>query len=104
MVTTEFVLLEVADAFAEPPLRAVSVEFYRGLQQGATPLTLEVVPVSEDLLARGWMLYGQRPDKGWGVTDCISMVVIQERGITDAFTSDHHFMQAGFTILLSHNP
>ncbi len=102
--TTEFVLIEVADAFAEPPLRAVVVEFYHGLRQANTPLTLEIVPVSEDLLARGWMLYGQRLDKGWGLTDCISMVVMQEQGITEAFTSDHHFTQAGFTILLSHKP
>lgn len=104
LVTTEFVLIEVADAFAEPPLRAVAVEFYRGLRQGDTPLTLEVVPMSEDFLAKGWMLYGQRLDKGWGVTDCISMVVMQERGISEAFTSDHHFTQAGFTILLSRKP
>jgi len=104
LVTTEFVLIEVADAFAEPPLRAVAVEFYGGLRQGNTPMTLEVVPVSEDLLAKGWMLYGQRPDKGWGLTDCISMVVMHERGITDAFTSDDHFTQAGFTVLLSHKP
>lgn len=104
LVTTEFVLLEVADAFAEPPLRAVAVEFHRGLRQGDTPLTLEVAPVSEDLLARGWTLYGQRPDKGWGMTDCISMVIMQERGISEAFTSDHHFTQAGFSILLSHKP
>lgn len=104
LVTTEFVLIEVADAFAEPVLRAVAVEFYRGLRQANTPSTLEIVSVSEDLLAKGWTFYGQRPDKGWGLTDCMSMVVMQERGISEAFTSDHHFTQAGFTILLSHKP
>ena len=31
---------------------------------------------------------------------CISFVVMNERGITDALTSDHHFEQAGFQILL----
>ncbi len=104
LITTEFVLVEVADAFAEPPLRAVAVEFYRGLRQANTPLTLEIVAVSEELLAKGWILYGQRPDKGWGLTDCISMVIMREQGITEAFTSDHHFAQAGSTILLSHRP
>jgi predicted nucleic acid-binding protein len=39
-------------------------------------------------------------DKEWGLTDCISFVVMQEQGLTDALTADHHFEQAGFTILL----
>jgi len=102
LITTEFVLIEVADAFAEPPLRSVTFEFNRGLRQNNAPFAVEIVPVSADLLAAGWTLYGQRPDKGWGLTDCISFVVMQERRITEAFTSDHHFTQAGFTVLLSH--
>ena len=102
LITTEFVLIEVADAFAEPPLRSVAFEFYRGLRQNNAPFAVEIVPSSEDLLAKGWALYSQRSNKGWGLTDCISFVVVQERGITEAFTSDHHFTQAGFTVLLSH--
>jgi predicted nucleic acid-binding protein len=104
LITTEFVLIEVADAFAEPPLRAIALEFYRGLRQANTPFAVEIVPVSENLLVQGWRLYSQRLDKGWGLTDCISIVVMQEQGITDAFTSDHHFAQAGFNTLLSHKP
>jgi hypothetical protein len=37
-----------------------------------------------------------RPDKEWSLTDCISFVAMNERNITDALTSDHHFEQAGF--------
>jgi predicted nucleic acid-binding protein len=44
--------------------------------------------------------FSVRPDKEWSLTDCISFVVMNERGITDALTSDHHFEQAGFQILL----
>ncbi len=102
LVTTEFVLIEVPDAFAEPPLRTVAVEFYQGLKRKNTPFAIEIVPMSEELFAEGWALYGQRPDKGWGLTDCTSFAVMQERGITEAFTSDHHFTQAGFRTLLSH--
>ena len=102
LITTEFVLIEVADAFAEPPLRSVAFEFYRGLRRNDTPFAVQIVPVSEDLLAKGWTLYSQRSDKGWGLTDCTSFVIMQEYGLAEAFTSDHHFTQAGFTILLSH--
>ena len=34
------------------------------------------------------------------LTDCISFVVMQERGIAEALTGDHHFEQAGFAALL----
>jgi len=45
-------------------------------------------------------LYQNRPDKNWSLTDCISFVVMQEHGITEALTADRHFEQAGFVPLL----
>lgn len=39
-------------------------------------------------------------DKEWGLVDCLSMIVAEEAGIVEIFTTDHHFEQAGFTILL----
>jgi uncharacterized protein len=45
-------------------------------------------------------LYRGRPDKAWSLTDCISFVVMGERGLTEALTSDHYFEQAGFTAVL----
>jgi uncharacterized protein len=38
----------------------------------------------------------QRPDKEWSLTDCISFIVMEEHGLTEALTADHHFAQAGF--------
>lgn len=48
----------------------------------------------------GWELYRRRSDKEWGMTDCISMVVMRERGVRDVFTVDHHFAQAGLSVTL----
>lgn len=96
LITTEFVLLEVADALSIPALRANTITVINNLRRG----TVEVTPVSEELLAKGWALYSQRLDKEWGLTDCTSFVVMQERQIHQALTSDHHFAQAGFTCLL----
>jgi predicted nucleic acid-binding protein len=39
-------------------------------------------------------------DKGWSGVDCLSMVVMQERGITDVLSHDHHFEQGGHALLL----
>ena len=98
LITTEFVLLEVADALSAPSIRSQTVAFIEGMRQ--LPI-LQVVPVSQELFAEGWVLYGERSDKDWGLTDCTSFVIMNQGQITEAFTSDHHFEQAGFISLLS---
>jgi predicted nucleic acid-binding protein len=50
--------------------------------------------------AQGWELFRRRSDKDWGMTDCISMVIMKQLSITDVFSSDRDFAQAGFNILL----
>jgi len=44
----------------------------------------------------GWQLYCDRLDKEWSLTDCVSIAVMERDQIKEAFTSDHHFEQAGF--------
>jgi len=48
----------------------------------------------------GLDLYRQRVDKDWSLTDCISFAVMQRMSLIDALTTDHHFEQAGFNVLL----
>lgn len=97
IVTTQWVLTELGDAAAEPGKRSVFISFLRKL--GANR-RVEIIPASPELFDRGLVLYAQRPDKPWSLTDCISFVVMQDRAITDALTGDHHFEQAGFKMLL----
>jgi len=97
LLTTEFVLLEVADALSAPHLRMNTVAFIERVRQ--LPI-VQIVPTHMDLLSAAWQLYRQRPDKDWGLTDCTSFVIMQQRRIMQAFTSDRHFEQAGFLILL----
>jgi len=97
VVTTRAVLLEVADAFADPPTRAIAAEFLQALEDDPS---VAVVPLGEQLYSDGLALYRERRDKSWSLTDCISFVVMRERGISDALTGDRHFEQGGFNILL----
>jgi predicted nucleic acid-binding protein len=60
---------------------------------------IEVVPYTPELRASGLELYGQRADKAYSLTDCISMVVMKQMGIDQVLTHDHHFTQEGFTVL-----
>ena len=100
IVTTAWVLTELADAMSSTVKRKGFIDLYQ-LLRGDNEM--EIVPASTDLFARGVDLFGDRPDKEWSLTDCISFVVMQERGITDALTGDHHFEQAGFRALLKTN-
>jgi predicted nucleic acid-binding protein len=47
----------------------------------------------------GLQLYGTRLDKGYSLTDCISMQTLWSIGITDVLTNDVHFEQEGFRAL-----
>jgi uncharacterized protein len=97
IVVTDFVLLEVGNTLSRSRRRAAFPELVRNLR--ADPDT-EIVPLSQELLDKGLDLYARRPDQEWSLTDCISFVVMGEHGLTEALTADHHFEQAGFTVLL----
>jgi len=97
VVTTEYVLLEVGNFLSRSTSRAKFVEFVSNLQADSNS---EIVASSHNLWTRGLSLYARRTDKDWSLTDCISFVIMEERGLTEALTADRDFEQAGFTILL----
>lgn len=96
-ITTDFVLLEVADALCLPICKKNTADFLRNVERLKST---RVIPLDRALFQAGLDLYETRLDKDWGLTDCISFVVMQREGIVEAFTSDKHFEQAGFTRLL----
>ena len=61
---------------------------------------VEILSINPMLFSKALKFYSSRMDKEWGLTDCISFVIMNERKITDALTADHHFEQAGFKALL----
>jgi uncharacterized protein len=98
-VTTESVLLEVLNFFAayRPEMRHAVTVFVRAAL--ADP-DVEVIPHTHDAFLKGLDLSESRLDKGYSLTDCISMIVMRERDINDVLTHDRHFAQEGFNILL----
>jgi predicted nucleic acid-binding protein len=65
-----------------------------------TEANIEVAPQSHEAFMAGLKLYKARPDKGYSLTDCISMQVMHTRGINEILTHDEHFRQEGFLLLL----
>ena len=100
-ITTEFILLEVGDALCSQNIRNNTANFLHNIYQLNSII---VISFSQDLLQLGLNLYEQRLDKDWGLTDCISFIVMQRENIQEAFTSDKHFEQAGFIRLLQRSP
>lgn len=96
MWTTEAILVEIGNALSTGN-REAAVRFIH--QCYATPNT-RVIPVDTGLLSRAVDLYSQRGDKDWGLTDCVSFIVMREQHLLQAMTTDRHFVQAGFRALM----
>ena len=99
LVATESVLLEGLNYFsgygAESRDRAVRIA-YRLLKR-ADVLILEQ---TRAIFIEGVERYQNPTDKGYSLTDCISMNAMQSLGITEVLTHDRHFAQEGFLILM----
>ena len=87
LLTTEWILTEVADLLARGRNRRYVVPLIRDLREA---VDCEIVPFSSDIFEEAQDFYNQHRDKEWTLTDCISFVVMGARGITEALTGDHH--------------
>lgn len=97
LVVTQAVCLEIGNSLARSHSRAEGVRLLTELQ---TDNGIVKVPMNDDLFSQAFSLFAQRADKEWSLIDCVSFVVMNERGITRALTADSHFEQAGFVPLM----
>ncbi|WP_072619250.1 type II toxin-antitoxin system VapC family toxin [Spirulina major] len=93
---TEAILVEVGNALSRFN-RFGAVQF---IEQCYHTPNISVVTVDAELLRAALQLYQSRPDKTWGLTDCISFVAMEREGLSLALTTDQHFVQAGFRALM----
>lgn len=98
ILTTEWVLMEVADAFSSSKMRGTVIRLIQSIR--ADP-QLKVIWYDKSIYQAGFNLFASRPDKDWSLTDCISFAVMTQHKVTDALTADHHFEQAGFRALFA---
>jgi predicted nucleic acid-binding protein len=99
LVTTDEVLIEVLTAFCEagPIFRQRASALIRKLHQRPG---ITIHSQSRASFLTGLALYESRPDKGYSLTDCVSMDIMRREGIAEVLTHDDHFKQEGFTVLL----
>jgi uncharacterized protein len=60
----------------------------------------KVIPYRPLTLRSGIDLYADRRDKGYSLTDCVSMWEMRQRGIFEVLSHDSYFEQEGFVLLL----
>ena len=97
ITTTEYVIVETGGLLLRPEDRPAYVNLVRDLESDPG---VQIVPASHDLFWSGFDLFARRPDKDWSLVDCLSFVVMKQRRLVDALTTDFHFEQAGFRALL----
>ncbi len=99
LVTTEDILTEFLNFYAEHGefMRMKVSAFVREI---LLDVRVKVIPRNANTFLEALELYESRLDKGYSLTDCISMNVCRELNITEILTHDHHFEQEGFKILL----
>ena len=100
VVTSEMVCVELLNSFssAGSHLRGTAVALVVALRQSRSGL---VWPQSPEQFQKALLRYGQVKDKDWSLTDCASFQIMDSEGIHQALTSDRHFAQAGFSVLLA---
>ena len=97
LMTTDFVLVEVANHLSPRLCRGVFSKLHGLISRDPR---MSIVEATREWMDRGRALYDGRRDKDWSLTDCISFAAMQERGLREALTADHHFEQAGFLVLM----
>lgn len=91
LITTRAIILEIGNALSKQKYRSKSIKLLSSLENDKT---VTIIPIAETLYQKAFQLYCQRTDKNWGIVDCISFIVMTERRITEALTTDIHLRSA----------
>ena len=96
-VTTEYIVDETVTLLLVRHSHTAAVDFFDTVERSEA-LRLEWIG-PERFHAAG-ALFRRYADREWSFTDCASFATMHELRIREAFTTDHHFTQAGFLPLL----
>lgn len=99
IVTPETILIELLNFYSEygAEMRQNVVDTVRDI---LVDFDVEYLPHSPEIFLEALDFYENRLDKGYSLTDCISMLTMKKLGINGILTHDNHFEQEGLKILL----
>lgn len=93
-VLAEYVALATARRFPRLPM----LEYLEDLMDNPD---IDLFWVDERLHREASALLLARPDKGYSLCDAVSFVIMRQRNLYEALTTDKHFEQEGFIRLLT---
>jgi predicted nucleic acid-binding protein len=96
-ITSEYILDETTTLLLIRHSHSAASDFLDTVERSEA---LRLEWIGPDRFHRASGLFRRHSDKQWSFTDCVTFVLMSELRIRDAFTTDHHFTQAGFTPLL----
>lgn len=96
-VTTDYVVDETATLLLVRHSHSAAVDF---LRTASASSHLRVEWMDSNRFRDAVEFFSRHDDKEWSFTDCVSFSLMRELGIRESFTTDHHFRQAGFELLL----
>jgi predicted nucleic acid-binding protein len=99
VITTNYVLLELI-ALLTSPLRIPRNQQIQVIETIKAASWVSIIHIDFSIHEEAWKLLTKRQDKTWSLVDCSSFIIMQQRHILEALTTDHHFEQAGFIRLL----
>jgi len=97
LVTSEWVLTEYLASASSTRSRQVVIGITDAIRKSSQFTVVEATHASWEA---AYVLYRERLDKAWSHVDCSSIQICERMGVRRVFTKDHHFVQAGFEILL----
>lgn len=101
LTVTDHIIWETVNALSAVADRPKAHALVRHIRNSGA---YTLIPATTLLMDAGLKLHESRLDKSWSLTDCVSFVVMADRGITQALAHDHHFEQAGYLSLLRNDP
>ena len=99
MVTSNYVVAELV-ALLNSPLRVPRSQLFQYVDAVKTASYINVIYIDAAIETAAWSLLKSRADKTWSLVDATSFIIMQQLGVQEALTTDHHFEQAGFIRLL----
>jgi uncharacterized protein len=99
LITTNYVLAELV-ALLYSPFRTPRLRIFEIIDSIKKASFVQLIHIDSTIDTLAWEMCKVRPDKNWSLVDCTSFVVMQQSGIQEALTTDHHFEQANFIRLL----
>jgi uncharacterized protein len=97
LLVTRAVMLEIGNSLSKARYRPAGIALLNSLE--ADPI-VQIIEFDVLDYHAAMHLFQSRSDKEWGLVDCLSFIVMQSQGVSEALTADHHFVQAGFRALL----